>query len=160
MPARRGAPPKLNGGARAQFHHDVRVDCRSDHLLQLHDVRVIQPSQDRNLGLERLEVLLVAERVVLHHLDRVFCTLLLVHSRLHHREPPSAEFVAHSVHGRDVISLGVGELLDALVGRHLDLDALGRRHSRRESAYGKAFEMHQNPACLAVDHGGFAPPRC
>ena len=41
-----------------------------------------------------------------------------------------------------------------------DLDALGRRHSRCESAYGKAFEMHQNPACLAVDHGGFAPPRC
>ena len=84
---------------------------------------VAELPQDLDLGLERLQILLVAERVVLHDLDRVFGSLLFVRGCLHHREASSAQLIAKLVDRRDILDRHVGQGSDPLVGVHLDLHA-------------------------------------
>ena len=84
---------------------------------------VAELPQDLDLGLERLQILLVAERVVLHDLDRVFGSLLFVRGGLHHGEASSAQLIAKLVDRRDILHRHVGQGSDPLVGVHLDLHA-------------------------------------
>ena len=84
---------------------------------------VAELPQDLDLGLERLQILLVAERFVLHDLDCVFDALLFVCGRLHHGEAPSTQLIAKLVDRRDIRDLQVGQGSDPLVGVHLDLHA-------------------------------------
>ena len=84
---------------------------------------VAELPQDLDLGLERLQILLVAERIVLHDLDRVFGSLLFVCGSLHHGEAASAQLIAKLVDRRDILDLHVGQGSDPLVGVHLDLHA-------------------------------------
>ena len=90
LTGRGGAAAAAFGGG-AQLHHDVRVVRRRHHLLQLDDVRVVELAQNFDLGLERLEVLLVGEVTVLDDLDRVVDLLLEVHRLQHLGEAAAAE---------------------------------------------------------------------
>ena len=109
--------------ARQQLHDNVGVLLCGHHLLELHNVWVAELPQDLDLGLERLQILLVAERVVLHDLDRVFGSLRFMRGRLHHGEASSAQLIAKLVDRRDVLDPHVGQGSNPLFGVHLDLHA-------------------------------------
>ena len=93
----RGRRTAAHLAAREQLHDNVRVILGSHHLLELYNVWVAELPQDLDLGLECLQILLVAESLVLHHLHRVFGILLLVRGGLHHGKPSSAQLVSKLV---------------------------------------------------------------
>lgn len=76
--------------AAEQLHDDVGVLLVEDNLLDADNVRVLQLSQDGNLRLQGLQVLVVRQRLVLDHLGGVLHLLHEVHGVLHHGEPATA----------------------------------------------------------------------
>mmetsp|Transcript_27082 Transcript_27082/g.86943 ORF Transcript_27082/g.86943 Transcript_27082/m.86943 type:complete len:408 (-) Transcript_27082:39-1262(-) len=96
-----------------ELHHDVCVAVRGHHFLERHDVRVLQLAQDGNLRLERLEVLLVAQRRVFNNLDGVGAAVALLRRALHHGEAAAAELCAERVAFRDGLQRDIRHFEDA-----------------------------------------------